>query len=645
MNSEPSPGGPIDLGIECGATHSVALLADDADHLIERCEFGPANFHLVSDAQLIGHFQAIRSRLPVPSAIAIGMAGARTEADWARIRAAAGKVWPGVPCYATNDLETGLMAADQNGNGGVAARRGSDRPAGRPAPSPRRRIGREIARVLVLSGTGSCCFGRAVNGRTAKVGGWGHILGDQGSGYAIGRHALRRVVHQYDCDGSWPRLGQGILRALQMNHPEDLVAWAQAAPKPDIAALAVEVFHAAKRRDPLARQILTDAAERLAADGAACAQRVARAGDPVQFVLAGSILLKQPEFAEAVAQRLRGLWRSARISPLSRESAWGAVALARQLRAGKARAGEKGDREPQPKASPPPAAAASASDLTRAMLQSPTEQRNPRSMNLDRLPVGKAIALMLSEDAKIPAALMAERAWIERAIGLIVRALRNGGRLFYVGAGTSGRLGVLDASECPPTFSVSPDLVQGIIAGGQNALWQSCEGAEDDPVAGAQALTGRGVTRRDVVVGIAASGRTPFVWGALREAKRRGAATVLVCFNPHVAIARADQPQVVIAPNVDPEVLTGSTRLKAGTATKLVLNLFTTLAMVRLGKVRSNLMVDVKASNVKLRDRAVRILQALTGAEYGRAQEALEGVQWNIVRACERLGRRGRTRK
>jgi N-acetylmuramic acid 6-phosphate etherase len=224
-----------------------------------------------------------------------------------------------------------------------------------------------------------------------------------------------------------------------------------------------------------------------------------------------------------------------------------------------------------------------AEDLA-AISRSPTEQRNPRSLNLDKLSTGAAIALMLSEDKKLPAALLAEQKKLEQGVNLIVSSFRKGGRLFYVGAGTSGRLGVLDASECPPTFQIDPDMVQGIMAGGQRALWAAVEGAEDDAEAGARAIQFRGVTRRDSVVGIAASGRTPFVWGALREAKRREASTILLCFNPNLVIPQRDRPRLVIAPKIGPEVLTGSTRLKAGTATKLVLNIFTTLAMVRLGK-------------------------------------------------------------
>ena len=270
--------------------------------------------------------------------------------------------------------------------------------------------------------------------------------------------------------------------------------------------------------------------------------------------------------------------------------------------------------------------------------QSPTEQRHPRSMNLDKLPLREAVTLMLNEEAGVPGILLAERRRIEQVIRAIVRAFRRGGRLFYVGAGTSGRLGVLDASECPPTFRTPPDMVQGIIAGGQRALWLSVEGAEDDADAGARALRSRGVAGRDVVVGIAASGTTPFVWGALCDARRRGATTVLVCFNPFLHIPRPQRPTVVIAPNLGPEVLTGSTRLKAGTATKLLLNLFTTLAMVRLGKVRSNLMIDLNPTNTKLRDRAVRIVEDLTGADSAAARRALEGAGWNIKKAVARLG-------
>ena len=276
-------------------------------------------------------------------------------------------------------------------------------------------------------------------------------------------------------------------------------------------------------------------------------------------------------------------------------------------------------------------------ESVRSTNMSPTEQRNPRSLKLDRLSVSESVELMLAEETRTLRGLRAERRNIERAVELIGRAVKRGGRLLYLGAGTSGRLGVLDASECPPTFGCRPGQVQGIIAGGPTALWRSIEGAEDDAFAGASAIRVRRVGPRDVVVGIAASGRTPFVWGGLVEAKVRGAQTVLVCFNPYLQIPRAIRPHVVIAPNVGPEILTGSTRLKAGTATKLLLNMFSTLAMVRAGKVVSNLMVDVRASNVKLRDRATRIVRELAGVDYPTAEAALRKTRWNVRATLKRL--------
>ncbi len=259
-------------------------------------------------------------------------------------------------------------------------------------------------------------------------------------------------------------------------------------------------------------------------------------------------------------------------------------------------------------------------------------------MKLDRLPVVDAVTLMLSEEARVTRVLLRQRKLLAKAVNLVAGAFQQGGRLFYVGAGTSGRLGVLDASECPPTFRTDPTMVQGIIAGGEVALRTSVEGAEDDANTGAVEIRRRRVGPKDVVIGIAASGTTPFVWGALREAKRRGAKTALVCFNPYLKIPRAWRPDLVLATELGPEVLTGSTRLKAGTATKLVLNILTTLAMVRAGKVLSNLMVDVRPTNAKLRARAVRIVRELTGWDEAAAKRALRDSNWEIRAACSRPG-------
>lgn len=602
------------LGIEAGGTRMVGLFDAGDGSELRRAEAGPANLRLLTDAQLAARFKEIAASLPTPDTVCIGMAGARAETDRERIRRAAARVWPMASCLATNDLETALMAAD-NGT---------------------RSEEQNIPRVLVLSGTGSCFFGRTPDGKTAKVGGWGHVLGDKGSGFEIGLRALKAVVYYLDRDGEWSALGQRLLRALQLNEPNDLIAWAQNASKTDIAALAVEVFAARSRHDRIASDILVGAAESLAKDAVTCAGKLARPGKPVQFVLAGGILLRQPKFAQNVARLIRKRWKQAIVTPLKREGAQGALALARTSGSLDNRAGQPstttGKSPARRESAKPPHPIAS-------IALSPTEQRNPRSMRLDRLSTADAVELMLREDRFVTSALLADREKIVRGVELVVRSFKRGGRLFYVGAGTSGRLGVLDASECPPTFRTDPEMVQGIIAGGQTALWSAVEGAEDDPATGARAIEFRGISRNDTVVGIAASGRTPFVWGALHEAKRRGAGTILLCFNPGLMISPRDRPTLVLAPRIGPELLTGSTRLKSGTATKLILNIFTTLAMVRLGKVLGNLMVDVKASNVKLRDRAVRIVCDLTGRDYTTAEAALLKTDWKIKDACRRLGK------
>ena len=248
----------------------------------------------------------------------------------------------------------------------------------------------------------------------------------------------------------------------------------------------------------------------------------------------------------------------------------------------------------------------------------PTEQRHPASRALDRLSIEGVLRLMSREDARAVRAVTARHRQIARAIRLIVSSLRRGGRLVFVGAGTSGRLGVLEAAECPPTFSTSPALVQAIIAGGRGAVFRSREGAEDRRHDARRAVASH-VRRADVVVGIAASGVTPFVDEALRAAARRGARTVLVTGHPRPSI----RAQVTIPLAVGPEILTGSTRLKTATATKLVLNMLTLGAMVRLGKTYGNLMVDVRPSSRKLRERAVTIVQTLTRRPRASAAEAL----------------------
>ena len=251
-----------------------------------------------------------------------------------------------------------------------------------------------------------------------------------------------------------------------------------------------------------------------------------------------------------------------------------------------------------------------------------TEQANPHTSDLDILPLDEALRRLNDEDQRVPEAVREEIPQIARAVELVEKALRAGGRLIYVGAGTSGRLGCLDASEIPPTYGLDPDRVIGIIAGGDTALRKSIEGAEDSLADGAAVISGLGVDERDVVCGIAASGRTPFVLGAMEEGRRRGAATVGVTTNrPSEMEPLAD---VLIAPVVGPEPVSGSTRMKSGTAQKLVLNMLTTMAMVRVGKTYGNLMVDLRATNKKLVRRAKRLIAQVTGVDEGEAERLFD---------------------
>lgn len=269
-----------------------------------------------------------------------------------------------------------------------------------------------------------------------------------------------------------------------------------------------------------------------------------------------------------------------------------------------------------------------------------TEQANPASASIDSLPTEAMLSIINAEDRRIADSVEQEIPRIALAVDGIVAAMRKGGRLFYIGAGTSGRLGVLDAAECPPTFSIPYELVQGIIAGGEGALSKATEATEDDPAIGERDLIERGFAAADVLVGIAASGRTPYVLGAIRKARELGALTVGISCTPGSELSAA--VQIPIEPLPGPEVVAGSTRMKAGTATKLVLNMLSTAAMIRLGHVYGNLMVNVQPKNEKLVDRAARIIAQAANIEYSRAVELLKetgSVKTSIVMAKRNLGK------
>jgi N-acetylmuramic acid 6-phosphate etherase len=260
-----------------------------------------------------------------------------------------------------------------------------------------------------------------------------------------------------------------------------------------------------------------------------------------------------------------------------------------------------------------------------------TEQINPASRDIDTKSTAEILGIINAEDGKVAAAVEAEIPRIAEAVDRIVSRVRNGGRLFYIGAGTSGRLGVLDAAECPPTFHVPPEMVQGIIAGGEPALARASEATEDDPEVGKKDLLARGFSGGDALVGIAASGRTPYVLGAVAAARQLGALTIGISCTPDSELTR--QVEISIAPLVGPEVIAGSTRMKAGTATKLVLNMISTAVMIQLGYVYGNLMVNVEPKNGKLEDRARRIVAEAADVSYEAAAELLRNARGSVKTA------------
>lgn len=594
---------PAWLGIECGGTHSTAIAATLKGERLATVSAGPANLRLVTDAQLQAVFAAIAAQVPQPVAIGIGVAGCRDSADRKRVEHSLAQIWPGVPTRVSHDLETAWWAA-----GG--------------------RSGTRVARVIVLAGTGSCAYGHGPAGADTKVGGWGHWLGDRGSAYDIAHRALRNAIARWDRQQKWGPFGAAVLRRLLLNSPEDLIAWAQSASKSEVARVAIDAFEEG-RLDPAAKEAIRDAGRDLSEDATVCMKRIMDRGAKPEFVLAGGLFEHRKAYADVVRKELRRSFPKSRVVKLVEPGAWGGVLMAQTL----------APITPRGLVNLPTAEPVSRSVryVPRSSEISPTERRNPRSMKLDSMPLDRAIDLMLSEEERIPGILKTQKKAFAWLINRTAQAFSEGGRLFYVGAGTSGRLGVLDASECPPTFRTPPGWVQGIMAGGEKALHSAVEGAEDDFDAGAAAIRFRNVDAKDVVLGVAASGRTPFVWGALNAAREAGAFTSLLCFNPYLEIDSTHGPDQVFAFDLGPEVLTGSTRLKSGTATKLFLNGLTTLAMVRIGKVVGNLMVDLNPSNVKLRDRAVRIVVELAGCTREEATLALEKAQWVVKDAVAHI--------
>jgi N-acetylmuramic acid 6-phosphate etherase len=596
------------LGVEGGGTKTAWALVEgsvaggaDSDLqwiILDRGKLPPSNLRLTTPDRLREIFAGLPREV---DRAGVFLAGCGTEEDRRSLALICKEIWPNAKIVTGSDRDSGLAAALEHGDG-----------------------------IVVNAGSGSSVTGRRGD-RIERAGGWGHILGDTGGGYFLSLDALRLILREHDLRCGEMQFTAKILHALSLNNLDELVRWAQTADKDEIAMLAPVVFEAAAGGDAPVNDIVEEGARVLCEYTEAVASRLHLLAPKV--VLMGGLFQRDSIYTHAFRRRLKKNLPDARVTIAERPPELGAAWLAAETR--------------EPVAFHPKLSEREIEHLATAL----TEQRNPRSENLEKMSLRELVELFVEEEKFVEDALRGATADLVKAIEIVTESLRNGGRLFYVGAGSSGRIGVLDASEIPPTFGASPDLVQGIIAGGATALYRSVEGAEDEESAGALALRERGIKNSDVVIGITASGRTPFVLGGLAHAKSLGAKTILLTCNPAVAtVVDRGEPQpsaaatvadLKIALAVGPEVLTGSTRLKAGTATKVALNVVSTGAMVALGKVRGNLMIDLHTTSAKLRDRAVRVVAGLAQCDYDSARRRLEMEDWNLRAVVEKSGRGG----
>jgi len=580
------------LGVEGGGTKTAWVLverpaAGGVDpgsqlRILDQGKLPPSNLRLTKPERL----RAILLELPKDiDRAGIFLAGCGTTEDRQSLLRLCTEIWPNARIITGSDRESGLAAALEHGDG-----------------------------IVVSAGSGSSVTGRRGD-KIENAGGWGHILGDTGGGYFLSIQALRLILREYDLHHGEMQFTAKILHALSLNNLDELVRWAQTADKMEIAMLTPVVFEAAATGDARVMEIIEKGAQVLGEYTEAVASRLHLLAPKV--VLLGGLFHRDSIYTHAFRRRLKKNLPDARVATAERAPELGAAWIAAEISDHVIFQSKLAENE--------------IDNLAAAL----TEQRNPRSENLEKLSARELVELFVEEEKFVQEALREAIIDLARAIEVIGAALRNDGRLFYVGSGSSGRIGVLDASEIPPTFGASPELVQGLIAGGATALHRSVEGAEDEQSAGALALNARGIKHTDVVVGITASGRTPFVVGALARAKSIGAETVLLTCNP--ASLQTGVADLVINLAVGPEILTGSTRLKAGTATKVALNIISTGAMVALGKVRGNLMIDLHASSAKLRDRAVRVIAELANCDYDSARDQLEANDWNLRAIVDKI--------
>lgn len=603
------------LGVDGGATKTVAAVVDARGSVLAVGTAGGANPLTWRDVA----FENIRSACDAALTIA--------QVNWDEVAFAfigmAGADEPGSSphLFAYTQLQQRLPIPFTLDNDGIVAHAGAL--AGDDG-------------VVVVAGTGAITLGIA-DGKRVRVDGMGHWFGDEGSSTWIALQALRASARALDGRGAPTALATVLPNALMVDTLRDvatLLAHGDLT-RFELAWAATVVAQVAEGGDQVARQILNDAADRLAESAFAALRRLDRWDLPVSFT--GGVFRLTPTMPHLFRTALLRRLPDARIVEPQLPPHLGAALLAAkhcgwQVNAAWLhRLAETGKQWGYFDLG---------AGLVEVLPRLLSEQRNPASLFLDQLDVDAILTLINDEDHKIAPAVRQEIPAIAQAVRWAVRGLSRGGRLIYVGAGTSGRLGIMDAAECPPTFGTPPDWVIGVIAGGPHAVFHPVEGAEDDVDAGRQEMQRLCVGENDIVVGLSVSGRTPFVIAAMDEAKKRGAKTVAITVNRDAPIAAV--ADLVIAPVVGPEIVAGSTRMKAGTAQKLVLNMISTATMVKLGRVRSNLMIDLRTWSVKLRERAKRIVAQLAGVSVSEAERALEANNWEVRKAIAwlRTGKR-----
>ncbi len=589
------------LAIDGGGTRSVAGLYAEEGRLVAETKGGPANPVSMGLSACLDALVALAARLldkaDAPVSALAAIAGAKTQECQRAI---------GEGLREALDLESAAVCPDLHP---LLWANAPHSPA-----------------ILALAGTGSGVIAKNGAGEWLHLGGRGPLLGDQGSAWALAAAAMRAAFDALD-EGQAPGpLMRAVLTSAGVDAVDDLPAWAADAPKDRIAALARQVTAAAEQGDVLAQRCIEAQATALANLARTARRRLCLPPETPLFLTGGLLTgsdAYRAAFLDAVAAS--GAALTPCNPPLLGHRAVHAAALLSPpppwITTVQARMGATKRRQ----------AAAVQSSATRrdpsAENLPPTEQATVDGQPLDQLSAKGIVARMNRLDAAVIPAIAAQSGRIADLIETAAKTLMSGGRIVYVGAGTSGRLGVLDAAECPPTFGVNPDRVIALIAGGDAALRCSVEGAEDDEAQAAADIAAANVCANDLVVGITASGTTPYVIAALRAAASYGAGTALLCCNPAVDRASAD---LVIAMNTGPEALPGSTRLKAGTATKMALNMVSTGAMALAGYVYQGMMTHMRPANAKLRRRAARIVAILAGIPERTAESLLREADWRI---------------